>query len=511
MLESDVRNSLRMIEEKIEDRDILIWAYCCLSIYEMSKEAYIFREDTDKGMENFRRLNAINEFMRQAFTSADDLSYQKFHSYCVKKLTTRKANPQGDYILSKGGWDIAHSIDPGISDGYLLGLNSPMSLERYSYFQGIYNLYDQINKTDWIQYQNFVQNITKPSAVVVKDDGPLSGRLPTVTREEIIERARALTANDYGALSVFGSDLEFEGSKAIAPAQEHILRRAAQPFGTQDRLGEIMNKTVALKSMQYVQDDPGFMARRFNRTSLGTADVRITPFQPLVDMLRDLPDIAQKDSALFRHDLDVLQHGKALAAAYIAILGDLYEALDAERPRLVAEADQFSIGIVNIIETRLEELQKSRQIMTMHALSFDKLAVITGERASGLTGMAAIPGKIRLSVINAMTSYRLYALRRMQAFGQTVDEQLLKSINLTSDALRQIQSANPDKARLEIGQALDTILADFGEVNDVFCDSVQEQNRVILDFNEKAACLHDPAVRQLPAPAEKRLLPPPRP
>lgn len=446
--------------------------------------------------------------MRWIFSKQEDLNYEKFYNGCVRQFTSGSKDIAGDYRIVSSQNDLARKIDPGTvyfnNTHYLRFFNSTLSLTRYAYFQNVYILFDEIEKTSWPTVENAIQGKKSiPERPVFAEAEPLSFNVPAHDPAAIAEQAKKLVAKNYNPLSCFGLAEELDGGNAIAAISNYLTRRAARPGQTLEQIDAIMDNAATLRNTQFVKEDPGRLARLFGAASkIRMTDIAETPFKPLLDLANGLPVKAGDDKVRYESDIAVLTRGKDIAAAYYTLFGDLYEALKAEQPRLVAEADMFSSGVANVIETRLGALQEARQTMMAHALSFDRLAATIGITMGRLGAMAATAAKIHTPIINAMTVYQLYALRRMNAFGQAVDAQVLKSVKLTQDALTDVASTTPDRARTNIGQALSVLIQGCEALNLAFRADIEQQTEEIRALGEQLMLgAHQNTRQAAPVPA----------
>ncbi len=517
MNEKDISRKLKQLFERIKDKNFLIWAYCCLNTPGMQSVADIKeRVFFECIFKDFERHKATNSFMRQIFGgAASDFDYNKYYQHCRHKFTNGLAR------LIQGDEALAELIDPGLErlDGQpsrkygglmLAEVNSAASLNRYAEFQNIYLLFKIIENTQWQTVEAAMQD-KKPVADLpaFAEADPLSFNLPEHDQATVIDQAKKLAAKDYGGLSSFGLAQELDAVNAITTISDYLTRRAVRPGQTLEQIDAIMDNAAVLRNTQFVQEDPGRLARMFGASSkIRMTDIAETPFKPLLDLANGLPVKAGADKERYDRDIAVLTRGKEIAAAYYTLFGDMYDALKAEQPRLTAEADMFSSGVANVIETRLGALQDARQGMMLHALSFDRLAATIGITMGRLGAMAATASKIHTPIINAMTVYQLYALRRMNAFGQAVDAQVLKSVNLTQDALTDIASATPDKAKTNIGQALDLLIQGCKTLNEAFQTDIECQTQEIRALGEQLMLGAPENTRQaLPVPSASMPVP----
>lgn len=517
-LRENLASQLRRSYENTQNQDLVTWAYCTL-VDEAG--AYVgndaeARSDIDmlpyspsSGYARYDAEKTTYEFIARLFARDGVTSQEAFDNlgdYCARKFLKAYdywsynqaiANNPHDNSLTKFTVSDDSYAEKILGRGYRRNekyvfpeKNSSKYIECHRRFQKINDVFERVKNTSWDEVQAFIDNKPRvenaPAPIVIAAQDPLTIAVPVLDEEGLRKKIEAIQPGDYMTLSQFGREECSAYAKAMANVSEHIVRRGTKPRATIKLTENMLEGARELQAMSYISEaqERGFFARIFNSRQVIRIEPEFTPFRPVLEACDRLKAAAETDTKEYFRDVELTGHGKALAAAHYKACKVMYGLLREHEDRLKPADDIFSTSASNVVEVRLQELQKSMQSAAAVALSYDMVSAGAAVTAMRLGGMEEISVKMRLPMIQALHRYQLYGLRRMQELGQVVDEKVLSGACMTKDALNDYEAMTPAVARDRIGEALRLTIDNCAKLEDVLRLDMREQEKRVARLVE---------------------------
>lgn len=206
------------------------------------------------------------------------------------------------------------------------------------------------------------------------------------------------------------------------------------------------------------------------------------PFAQIAERAKDLPDLAEEDDAQFGHDLKIIDHAIKICEAYGDILSRAKTAFEADRERLVQIDEASSIAgglaksaIPEMYETRLTEMAVSIQFLNNQAGRFGQIGRTIGHTRNQLGRMATISTTVQTPALDAIQTFNLYQLRRLSAFGRSVNDNVLEQLRLNKQTLVEISAFAPDRTAEALEKAQGSLNQTFNALSSLFREDMKEQ------------------------------------
>lgn len=314
--------------------------------------------------------------------------------------------------------------------------------------------------------------------------------VPEMTDERLAELVAELKPNDYSSISTFGTAYEIEAGRVINLFCDYMIRKGAKPAATVEAIEELMDHSRGIKANALIQNDPGWLARTF--TKADTIKLRIgkpedTPLYGILQKFKEMPAKAKEDLERYTTDTKVLDHARTIISAYYEVLGRIQGVLEQKKGDLLTEKVLFSANAGSVVEDRIGAIVTSRQSLMVQGLSFDELGAVTARTTSRLGNISTQSGNAQMAAVNAIRVHSLYQVRRLQQFGIAVDETVLKSFNLTKDAMVEVERAVPTHVQSQVTGLLDAVVSGLGGVKGDVMQDMSDFDRALQALQMRRA------------------------
>jgi hypothetical protein len=323
---------------------------------------------------------------------------------------------------------------------------------------------------------------------------PLEIPIPQMSDEQIAEQIKAIEPNSFDGITGFGRNLQSDVAKAIQQISEYFIQHSARPAETLDRVEQIMQTNAEINPSTLL---PAMPRNAFNRAAGRIFGVRLVkpedmPFAQIVAMASDLPERADNDDKHYSHDLKIVDHAVKICTAYADIMDRAAKAFEADKDRLIQidENKPLALGLASsavpeLFETRITELAVSVQFLNNQAGRFGQIGRTIGHTRNQLGRMAALSHTVQIPALDAIQAFNLYQLKRLSAFGRSVDDKVMEQLQINSQAAAEIPYSTGDVVLGNLDAARDRLNDTFATLSRQFKGDMDGQKELAREIGDE--------------------------